>query len=506
MLRRVRESYRLGLLLAAVTFVAYIPALRGGFVWDDAIYVRDNPIIKASDGLRRIWCTTEFTDYYALSNTSFWLEWRLWGNNPVGYHVTNVLLHVLNALLIWQLLRQLKIPGAYAAALVFALHPVNVMSVAWISERKNVLSLFFALLTVLAFLRWDETRERRWHVWAVVAFALALLSKTAVVMLPVVLLLLSWWRRRQLTRHDFVATIPFFVLSMVMGLVTILFERQHGITGYIVRDDSFVARLAGAGWAVWFYIWKTLWPTNLIVIYPRWEIEVGQLIQWLPLVVLALCLRQAWKDRRTWGQGTLFALGCLVILLFPVLGLFDVAFMAYSFVADHWLYPAIIAIIALVCAVVRWRPVMALLCVALGVMTWKQTQVWHDEERLWTDTLAKNPGAWMAHNNLGNILHAHDHDGEAVEHYRETIRLKPDYGNAHYNLGIVYYEYSEFDHAAGQFAEAARLKPESAEARNNLGAALVGLGRTNDAIAQFEIAATLAPQWNDPRNNLSRLR
>ncbi len=362
MLRRVRESYRLGLLLVAVTFAAYWPALRGGFVWDDALYVRDNPIIKASDGLRRIWCTTEFTDYYALSNTSFWLEWRLWGDNPVGYHVTNVLLHALNALLIWQLLRQLKIPGAYAAALVFALHPVNVMSVAWISERKNVLSLLFALLSTLAFLRWDETHERRWHGWAVVAFAAALLSKTAVVTLPFVLLLCLWWRRRQLTRRDFVATAPLFALSLAMGLVTIWFERQHGIAQEVIRTDALPARLAGAGWAAWFYAGKVFWPVNLSVIYPRWQIDAGSLLAWLPVVALVALLVASRKRR-----GAFVAVACFVTLLFPALGFFDIAFMAYSYVADHWAYMSLTPIIALVCAGLRWRPVVVALCAVLAV-------------------------------------------------------------------------------------------------------------------------------------------
>jgi len=502
--------------LVALTFIAYTPALRGGFVWDDALYVRDNPLIKAGNGLRRFWCTSEFTDYYALSNTSLWLEWRLWGNHPLGYHVTNILLHALNALLIWRLLQRLHIPAAWFAALAFALHPVNVMSVAWISERKNVLSLLFALLALLAFLRWDDTRNWRWHVSAVGAFALALLSKTAVVMLPFVLLLCVWWRHDRVNRRDFVATIPFFALALVMGLVTVWFERQHGIAGEVVRTDSFTTRLAGAGWAVWFYIGKVLWPVGLSAVYPRWTINASSPTAWLPLLVFAVVCAVCWKFRATWGRGGLFALGCFVAMLLPVLGFIDIAFMAYSLVADHWQYVAITPLLALACAAGakaaarwpwRWSPALAAIVVAaLGFGTWRRAHVWTNDETLWRDTLRKNPTAWMAHNNLANVLLAQGHADEAAAQYQETIRLKPDYGSAHYNLGIVNFQRGDYTKAVVQFRETVRLKPGSAEAYNNLGAALAKAGQTNAAVAQFEMAARLAPKWDEPRANLARLR
>ena len=544
-----------GLLLVVLTFIAYAPVLRSGFVWDDAEYIRDNPLIKASDGLRRFWCTTEFPDYYVLSNTSFWLEWRLWGNNPSGYHVTNILLHAVSALLIWKLLQQLQIPAAWMTALIFALHPVNVMSVAWISERKNVLSLLFTLLAALAFLRWDDAGKRGWYGLALGTFALALLSKTAVVMLPVVLLLFVWWRHgRKRTANDtgsncsrsacppeagksrghvvggngplkpkltlrlqiLLGLVPFFMLSLVMGLVTIWFERQHGIVNEVVRAESVLARLLGAARAVWFYIGKTLWPVNLAVIYPRWQIDVGSVAAWIPLLALVAIVVVCWKFRATWGRAPLFALGCFVAMLFPVLGFFNVAFMAYAFVADHWLYFSLTPMVALMCSAAmkqaeRWNtrslPTIAapVVIVVLVLWTWQRTGVWRSEETLWQDTLAKNPAAWMAHNNLANALLAQGHAEAAAAEYRETIRLKPNYGSAHYNFGILSFQRRDYDEAVNQFREAARLKPQSAEAHNNLGAALVNVGRTNDAIAEFETAVHLAPKWDEPRANLARL-
>lgn len=500
MVRVVNSSLWRGLVLAALTVAAYGPAMRGGFVWDDALYLRDNPIVRAPDGLRRIWCTTEFPEYFALSNTSFWFEYRLWGDNPVGYRVTNITLHIANALLLWLLLSRLGLPGSFWAALLFAVHPVAVESVAWISERKNVLSMLFALLTTLAFFRWDETRDRRSYAAMLAGFVLALLSKPAVVMLPVVLLLIVWWRRGRVEDRYVVATAPLFAMSLAMGLVAIWYEQTHSIAGELVREDSLPARLAGIGWAVWFYAGKALWPAHLSVIYSRWHVEAGQPLAWMGIAALLALMMVLWRRR-----GAFAAMACFVALLFPVLGVFDVSFFAYSYVADHWGYMSLTCMMALVAAGMRWRPVLAGLGVALAVLTWQRAHVWRDEETLWRDTLAKNPRAWMAHNNLANELHRQGLDDEAIGHYRATIQMKPGYGNAHYNLGIVFYRRGEFAEAVAEFGQAVRLKPHSAEARNNLGAALVATGRTNDAIAQFKSAAALAPNWDEPRSNLSRV-
>lgn len=498
------------LAVVALTCVVYEPALRGDFVYDDAYYVRDNPFLKSADGLRRIWLTTEFPDYFALSTTSFWLEWRLWGNNPLGYHLTNISLHIVNALLLWLLLSRLRVPGAYLAALVFALHPVNVESVAWISERKNLLSLCFALLSTLSFLRWDdETKRPAWYVASLAGFAFALLSKTAVVMLPCVLLVLLWWRHNSVSRQQLLAVLPFFVLSAAMGSVAMWFDAHHSVAGEVVRHDSLLARLAGAGWVAWFYVAKAIWPVSLSVIYPRWRLDPSSALVWVPLATFGVTCLSLAKNR-----AAIVAVLCYVTLLFPFLGFFDISFMAYSYVADHWAYVALIPVMALVCAgaarlSVRsgWtHAVVFIILILLGVNTWRQSHVWHDEETLWRDTLRKNPLAWMAHNNLGNVLLAQGHTDAAVAEYRQTIALRPDYANAHYNLGIVNFRRGDFDEAAKEFREAARLKPKSAEAHNNLGAALANLGRTNDAIAEFETASALAPTWEEPRNNVARLR
>jgi hypothetical protein len=469
------------LLLILCALLAYWPAVHGGFVWEDVQNVSDNPLIKAADGLRQFWFTTEFTDYYALSNTSLWLEWRLWGNRPSGYHVSSILLHALNSILLWRLLRRLNVPGAWWAGMAFALHPVNVMSVAWISERTNLLALFFGLLTVRAYLRWDDSRRRGWYATALISFALALLSKTAIAPLPFVLVLLMRWRHRRIETRHWLEAAPFLGMALVLGLVTIWFEQRPGVNAEAIQSAGFPARLAKAGWAVWFYFGKAIVPVNLCAVYPRWQIPANTVVAFLPLGGLALVAALFWFFRSDWGRAPLVAFVYFVTMLLPELGFVNTGFLAYADVADHWQYFAIIGPIALGCVLgVKieqhwrwyWMPAAAALALfGLGYATRQQVQVWHSDVSLWSDTIQKNPGTWIAHNNLANAMLAEGKYEDAIAGYRETLQLRPDYAAAHYYLG----------------------------------AALVNTGQTNEAIAELKAASNLAPNWAEPRVNLKQL-
>lgn len=478
--------FRAGLLIV-ITFLAYLPAIKAGFIWDDEDLLYGNPLVKG--GLADIWFTTKFYDYYPLTLTSLWLEWRLWGMHPMNYHIANILLHSATAVFFWRVLLRLKIPGAWFAALVFAIHPVNVESVAWIAERKNTLPMVFYALSILWFLRDTEIksetnalRASRWYWLSLAAFLLALLSKTSVVMLPFVLLGCVWWLNGRTTKSDLLRSIPFFGLSLVLSLVTIWVQYHRAISTDVVQTGGFAERLARAGWAVWFYLWKAILPLNLSFVYPRWQVNPHSIVSYLPGVALLGCFPVFWKFRATWGRPLLFALGYFVVTLFPVLGFFSIYFLKYSYVADHWQYTSIIGVIALIVGLAgRYRqkfPMMPVaggfVAIALAILTWKQSSIYANDEVLFRDTLKKNPKCWMAHHNLGveimqqaefagrsgNVSLATLKINEAIEHYQETLKLKPDHANCHYNLGFALRLQDKIDEALEEFRKAIQYDPE----------------------------------------------
>ena len=340
------------LLIIGVVAVVYIPAMKAGFVWDDDSMLTQNVVLKP-DGLHRSWFTTDQPNYWPITWTSYWIENKLWGLDPAGYHLTNILIHALCALLIWRILKRLKIPWPLPAALVFAVHPVAVESVAWISQRKTILSMLFFLIALLSYLKFEDSRSRPLHGWALASFVLALLSKGSVVGLPVVLLLCAWWRRGRIQRRDIIRSLPFFAASAVMSAVEIWFQIHQSIGADVVRADGLLARAAGAGTAVWFYILKTLWPARLIFVYPRWHIDPAHVLVWIPDLALVALAALGWRFRSSWGKPVLFALGYCLAMLLPILGFINVYFMRYSLVADHYQYVSLVAAIALAAAAVR---------------------------------------------------------------------------------------------------------------------------------------------------------
>jgi tetratricopeptide (TPR) repeat protein len=493
----------------AAVLAAYWPALRGSLLWDDAGHVTP-PALQSLHGLWRIWFSLGATQqYYPLLHSAFWLEHRLWGDAVLGYHLANLAEHALAACLVVLIVRRLALPGAWLAGLVFALHPVSVEAVAWISEQKSTLSAVFYLSSALVYLGFDRTRRRSSYFWALGLFALALLSKTVTATLPAALLVIFWWQRGRLDwRRDVKPLVPWLVLGASAGLFTAWVERTFIGASGAEFTLSPIQHLLLAARAVCFYAAKLIWPVNLMFSYPRWKIDPAVWWQYLyPFAILALAVALALLARRR--RGPLAVLLLFAGTLFPALGFLNAFPFVYSFVADHFQYLASLALIVPFCVVVQRRKipqaraVAAVLLLALGALTWHQSGMYRDVETLWRTTLARNPESWMAHNNLGLALaEMPGRLPEAIVEYRAALRLKPDSAEAHNNLGSAFSQTGRPADAVSEFQAALRIQPDYSEARNNLGLVLAQLpGHAADAIAEQQAAVRLKP--GNPRVHIA---
>ena len=506
------RAWLFGLLLAAVTIFMYQPAWNGGFIWDDDAYVTNNELLTAPDGLRRIWFSLDSpSQYFPLVYSTFRIEHALWGLNPTGYHWVNLLLHVANALLVWRLLARLHVPGAWLAGAIFALHPVHVESVAWITERKNVLMGFFFLLTLLAWIAFvDERTKRPWRFYALalVLYVLALSAKTTACTLPAALLLILWLQKKPISWQRILQVIPFFFLGLGMGLVTVWWERYHqGTSRALFAFLSPIERLLIASRAVWFYLSKLIWPSNLTFIYPKWNISPAHPLDYAWLLAGVVLCAVIYFARRYVGRSVEVAAAFFVATLSPVLGFIMLYTFRYTFVADHYQYLASIGPIALASAGVatlagtfkRSRAlilsVAVCLIVILAVLTRRQAAMYGDIEALWRTTLARNPGCWMAHNNLGIVLFQKADTDDAIAHYRTTLEMQPDFWDAEYNLGIALLSKGQVDEAIAHCSNAVRIAPNDPDAQVALGNALLQKERIDDAIVHYQKALSMRPDY-----------
>ena len=501
------------LAIAAATLAAYWPVLGAGFIWDDEGHVTRLDL-RSLEGLRRIWFQFGATQqYYPVLHSAFWLEHRLWGGAALGYHLCNLALHAAAACLFFCVLRRLAVPGALLGGLLFALHPVGVETAAWIAEEKNTLSAVFYLLATLAYLRFDEKRRPSWYLAALGFFLLALLSKTVTATLPAALLVVFWWRRGRLeAKRDVGPLLPWFVLAGLAGLTTAWVERKYIGAQGVHFDLGLAGRGLVAGRAVWFYVGKVLWPADLVFIYPRWTISAGSAGQYL-YPVAALAGLAALYRLRHWSRGPLAAALLFVGTLFPALGFFNVYPFIFSFVADHFQYLADLGLFALAAAAIAtaWaradglrRPAVAagagLLLLILGVLTSRQARTYHDLETLFRTTVARNPGAWLAQDNLGVILADTGRLPEAIEHYQVALRLNPDVPQTYNNLGNAWTLQRRWPEAFAAYAQALELWPGFVEARFDWATALSASGRLDEAAAAF--ARTLQERPNYPEAEL----
>jgi protein O-mannosyl-transferase len=553
------------IVLAAV--LPYLPALRGGFVWDDEPLITANPLLRTPSGLAEIWAGSRTADYFPLTSTVFWIEHHLFGDNAAGYHALNILLQAANALLLWRVLRRLQIPGAFLAALIFAIHPIHAESVAWISELKNVLSMFFFLISALLFLEIEDQRILNRAVAysaSLVAFLLALLSKTQVVFLPVALLVCAWWRnsagdsRAQGKgnpgpfHREILRTVPFFLIAIVFGLITIWFQNR-GIGEEEIILGPFTRRLANAGIAICWYAKQVFAPIRLMAVYPQWRFDPPALMEWLPLIAIIGALLLLWQRQ---FRGLFFAVAYFIVALLPVIGIVRMSYArSGSLVADHLQYFADISLIALFSAGVArlWSTgprqiriatasIILVLLALMGSYTWARAEVYRDEQTLWQDNFSKNPNTWQGHNRVGQLLFSQEKFAEALPHFEWAVQLKPELGDNYNLLGLAYCRLQRFEEGIAQYRKGLQLKeakPSTAQSistatmRVNLANALTLTGNTfgdlaraasdqgdmaaaqadvkesnarfNEAVEQYEKALAIEPEHPAIHRNLGIL-
>lgn len=487
-----------GALIALLAVLVYLPTLRNGFIWDDETYVEENMALRTWEGLRGIWFELGLVpQYYPLVHSTFWIEYHLWGVRPAGYHAVNMLLHAASAVLLWRLLVRLQVPGAWLAGALFAVHPVNVESVAWVTERKNVLSCLLALGSIWAYLRFappegrpaaDDTARGQWRYYALALalYVAALWSKTVTASVPAVLLVIYWWKEGRIARRNVALLVPFFVVGLSLSAVTVWMERSNvGATGE-EWDFSIADRILIAGRALWFYATKLAWPHPLIFFYPRWTIDDHIWWQYLyPAGVLAVIVT-LWLLRDRMGRGPLAAVLIFAGVLVPALGFFNVYPFRYSFVADHFQYHASIALITLAAAGLailasrlpgrlhQLAPVAAgVLLAVLGLLAARKTLVYRNAQTVYEDTVELNPESWAAHNNLGNALHDQGKYLEAIPHFEAALKVTPNPGAtaAHASWGTALVELGRRDEARQQFRKSLETARSGEEWRGYIGLA-----------------------------------
>ena len=521
------RNWLFGLILVVATTLAYQPAWNGKPIWDDEIHITQ-PALRSIHGLARIWTDPAAApQYYPLLHTIFWSEYKLWDGWPLPYHLVTVLLHASLALLLFQILRRLNLPGAWLGAAIFALHPVHVESVAWLSEVKNTLSGAFAAAATLAYLKYDKDRQLAAYFLAFALFVAGLMTKTAIVALPIVLLIVFWWKRGKLVwERDFKPLVPFFGVAIVAGIITVWVEQKFCVEHGETFDFSLVDRLLIAGRLFWFYLGKLFWPTDLTIIYPCWQISESVWWQYLFPIAALVLLVGLWIARRKF-RGPLAAMLCFAAMLFPVLGFFNLSYFMSCpppghqfaiFRADHFQYLADTAVITLIASGAGWlwarmqtrhRPLFSIGVVAvlglLSSLTWAQSRNYRDTESCFRDVISKNPNSATAHNNLGNALLRKGSTDEAIAHFEKTLEIEPNYQFGQYNLGAALVQKGDAAAAIPHLKSFLAGNPNHSKAYYSLATALAQRGQADQAIEYYERALKLEPDFPDAHTNLANL-
>lgn len=504
------------LLIAAAVLWIYWPALHGDWLWDDGVLITDNAVMRDPFGLGKIWLEPgSLIDYQPLKFSVVWLQWHLWGNDTLGYHLTNVVLHTTSALLIWRLLSKFGLRLAWLGGLIFAIHPVQVESVAWIAELKNTLSLPPFLLAMCAWIDYEERGKSRDYLLALGLFLVAMSCKPTMVMFPMIILLYAWWKRGCIAWKDVRFTLPFFMVSLALGLVTIGFLHHHAIDNDPIPMGGLFSRVTCAGLALAFYFSKCFLPLGLLPIYPRWIIDPSSLEQFLPWPILIFVICYLWTKRASWGRHALLGLAFFLINLAPFVGFVAGSYMAFTWVMDHILYIPVIGLIGLTVAALdemgkqlpaTYRPYLVGMVTAVVLLLAGESRsyakIFINEQTLWSYELQYNPNAYLAHNELGLVFLSTGQTDAAIEQFEKALRLKPDYATAQTDIGNALSRKGRVDEALAHYYLALSIDPDDAGAHYNIGNVLMKKGRLDEAIIQYQEALKIRPEESLFHNNL----
>jgi Flp pilus assembly protein TadD len=506
-------------LKGALIFLAclwiYTPVYHGEWLWDDDYLITANPAMRSVDGLWRLWFAPSTADFLPLTLSFLWIQWQFFGMDPNGYHIVSILLHALGACFLWVLLVRTKIQGAWLAAMLFAIHPLCVESVSWVAEQKNTFSLPFFLLAAFFYVTFDQRESRKYYFLALLAFLAAMLSKSSVVMFPFLILLYAWWQRGVISRRDILRSAPFFLISLALGMVTLLFQLHRAIGNEPIPLGGFDSRLAIAGMGGLFYLTKIFWPFGLLPIYPQWDANPPQpfyFAAWIPLIAAGVLF---WMKRKSWGRHALMAFGFYFITILPVLGFVAMSYMRVGWVSDHLTYIPMIGVLVLIASALNhvaiqlrpaarnWIWLGAAACGGvLAVQSHNYAAIWANEDVLWLHTLKYNESCWQAHNRYGSREFNRGQHAAALPHFERATALRPDLAETQNNLGSGLLAAKDTKAAVLRFREALRLSPDILAIQANLGRALMLDGQNEEAILIYTDLLKKAPSHAGFRCNL----
>jgi tetratricopeptide (TPR) repeat protein len=515
-----RASIVQALILVAAVFAVFWPARNGQWIGDDYLYIVTNDLMDDPARIWKAWFVPgSFVEYYPVEQTVQWIQWQLWRTDTFGYHLTNIALHALSALLLWRLLRKLGVRLAWLGALIFAVHPMTVDSVALVNELKASLSLPPFLLAMSFYIDYEDRGRARDYRWALALFLIAMLCKITMAPFPLVMLLYAWWKRDRLAWRDVRAAAPFFAVSLTLGLVTIWAGEQydHAPAGVTVAAPVFpwAVRVPLIGQIIAFYFSRVVLPIAPIPVYSKWPVDPAAPLQYLPLAGLVAVLVFLWLRRASWGRNALLGLGFFLIMLAPFSGVHWVSYMRVTWILEHLLYIPMLGLIALAAAALgeverqlpaALRPVgvgvVSVAVALLALQSYLYAGQYVNEETLCTYTLAHDPASWEAHEDLGHALVKQGRTDEAMAQFQQALALNPDFADAHYCLGVACGQRGQYDAAIAHYEKALAIDPSIAEAQLNLGNALMQTGQAADAIVHYHQALAIRPAYADAHNNL----